>query len=585
MEYKAMKFTYSLRFRLTILFILTTVIPVLILGFAMPFYYHSLLSKETQKLTENTLSSLTQNIETYLDDLERLTITPYLNEDVMFSLKLKASGQYEKANPYTKLVADRALYNTLPDYLKNTRHDILGTILLPFDGSVFVTSNNYSTGAKPNYPYKSQNWYKKAVNADGRVAFISAHFQDYLKKDQASQVFSVARLIKDPDSSKPLAVMMANADTVILKKILKDIKFNVSSTTAIFDDKGQLIYSNHPIPNQVLQQHDENKSIIKGEKDTYVTVEKDIEKTKWKVMVLLSNSELKAKVRWMYLAGLCISIGGVIVIFIIFFVTSRWLIKPFKEMTKVMKEVQEGDLKVRFNTHGKDEVAQLGNALNTMISQLNKMIDREFRAALNQKNAEFRALQSQIQPHFLYNTLNGFIGLNRLGDTKGLEKAILGLSGMLRYILDQGDWTTVKEELQFLQKYCNLQKLRFTERLDVQIHCEPEVEHWKVPKLLLQPLTENAIIHGVEPVGRPCVVTIEAKRDKLDDNSFLLMSIRDNGLGFDLTSDFYENNRIGINNIKERLNISYPHAQFEIKSQLGAGTEIEIRIPEEDLKK
>jgi two-component system, sensor histidine kinase YesM len=219
-----------------------------------------------------------------------------------------------------------------------------------------------------------------------------------------------------------------------------------------------------------------------------------------------------------------------------------------------------------------------------MISQLNIMIDREFRAALNQKNAEFRALQSQIQPHFLYNTLNGFIGLNRLGDRKGLEKAILGLSGMLRYILDKGDWTTVKEELHFLQKYCDLQKLRFTERLHVQIQCNPEVEQWKVPKLLLQPLAENAIIHGVEPIERPCIVTIEAKGDKLADESYLLISIRDNGIGFDLKIDSCENNSIGINNVKERLKISFPSAQFEIKSQLGTGTEIEIRIPEEELK-
>lgn len=577
-----MHFTYSLRFRLTILFILTTVIPVLIIGFTMPYYYQSLLSKESQKLTESTLLSLSQNIETYLDDLERLTITPYLNDNVMFSLKLRASGQYEEANDYTKLKAEQALYNTLPNYLKNTRHDILGTILLPYDGSVFVTSTNYSTEVKPNYPFKSQNWYKRAVSADGKVTFISDHSQDYLKDEKAHQVFSVARLIKDPDTSKPLAVMMANADTVILKKILSEIKFNVKSTTAILDDKGQLIYSNHPIPDYVLQQVDNNKNIIKSDEESYVTVEKDIKKTKWKVVALLSNSELKAKVRWMYIAGLCISIGGMVLILIIFSFTSRWLIKPFKEMTKVMKEVQEGNLQVRFHTHGKDEVAQLGNALNTMISQLNKIIDQEFRAALNQKNAEFRALQSQIQPHFLYNTLNGFIGLNRLGDKKGLEKAILGLSGMLRYILDQGDWTTVKEELQFLQKYCDLQKLRFSERLNVLVHIETEVEQWKIPKLLLQPLVENAIIHGVEPLERPCNVTIEGKSEKYDSESYLVITIRDNGIGFNFNGDFNQNNRIGINNVKERLTMSFPRAQFDIRSQLEAGTVIEIRIPEED---
>src|SRR5258706_6202732 len=135
-----MKLRYSLRVKLTILFLVAIVLPVLLFMFALPTYYRNLLTDDTQTLTQTLLTSITRNIQTYMDDLERLTISPYLYDDVMRALKLKVSGQYADADTHTKLLANRALNTTFPAFLQNPRKDIVATILLPLDGSSFITT-------------------------------------------------------------------------------------------------------------------------------------------------------------------------------------------------------------------------------------------------------------------------------------------------------------------------------------------------------------------------------------------------------------------------------------------------------------
>ncbi len=210
----------------------------------------------------------------------------------------------------------------------------------------------------------------------------------------------------------------------------------------------------------------------------------------------------------------------------------------------------------------------------------------KFNELLEKKEAEFQALQSQIQPHFLYNFLNGLIGLNRLGDRKSLEKAIFSLQEMLRYILEHDEWTTIKEEFLFLQKYCELQKIRFQEYFNYFINFEKNVESYKIPKLILQPLVENSIIHGIEPLGHEGKLNITAKLDNNNNNnnSFLTISIIDNGIGFN-KNKVKINDHIGISNVRERLSISFNNASFKITSKIGNGTKITIKISEKELIK
>ncbi|WP_248925841.1 cache domain-containing sensor histidine kinase [Paenibacillus hamazuiensis] len=583
-----MKWLHSIRFRLTLLFLATIVFPVALIVMKLPDYYSSIIAKQAKALTDNTLTALTYNIETYLDDLDRMTIAPYLNNDVMAALKLKASRQYAEASAYSKMQAEIALAYTLPKFLNNTRKDILGVILLPFDGSVYVTSPSGTTESTPDFAFSRQIWYRKAVESDGNVAFISAHVQDYISTSLQREVFSVARLIKDPDSQKPLAVIMADADTILLAKMINGVRFDNRSIVAVMDDHHNLLYSNYPLSSDVLA-----KLAAQGEKvtsggETYSVVKKTISRSNWSIAVLFPDSVIRAQLSWIYWVGLLFAAGGLLIALLLFFTVSHWIVTPFKQMIHVMKKVQRGDLTSRYRARGHDEIAQLGASLNTMIAQLEELIDREYKAVLGQRVADYRALQSQIQPHFLYNTLSGFIGLNRTGQSQLLEKAILSLSGLLRYILGHNDWSLLRDELDFIAKYCELQRIRFQERLQFRIELEAGLEEIKLPKLLLQPLVENAIIHGIEPLFRPCTLTVAASRrfrrfdhsvDSLEEE-VLEIQVADDGAGFDAAAG---GESVGLSNVRERLKLAYGRGMFRIDSAIGQGTTASIIIPWKDV--
>ncbi|MFD2614876.1 cache domain-containing sensor histidine kinase [Paenibacillus gansuensis] len=575
----------SIRIKLTLLFLFTIVCPVVIIVLALPSYYLQLIRNQQSTLMEGTLAALTSNIETYLDDLERITVTPYYHSDMMDALKMKAAFNWEGLKPFERFQAEQALSTALPNALKNLRQDILGTILLPMDGSVYITSPSFYTAPVKGYQFQSQPWYVQAVKADGRVAFISVHEQDYLDGARA-KVFSVARLIKDPDSKKPLGVIMADADTVAIERIMSGLRLTSGSIAVILDDKGELIYASRPLDDGVRRRLAEGSPSVGGEHDSYSVVSRKVSRSNWTIDVLFPESVIKVQQKRVYILGIALASGGFVVALVLYATVSRWMVTPFKEMVQTMKRVQRGDLQTFYPVRGKDEIAQLGSNLNTMIERLGELIDREFRAVLGQRNAEYRALQSQIQPHFLYNTLNGFIGLNRSGQRMLLERAILSLSGMLRYTLDSRDLVRLKEEMEFVSQYCELQHMRFAEKFNFEIRCSQDIETVLVPKLLLQPIVENAVLHGIEPCDRQCTLVVEAFRMESEDGTRPAVEIvvRDDGAGFEPGSG--RSGGVGFPNVSERLHLACEGSSIRVTSQAGEGTLVLIHIPikEADLR-
>jgi len=202
---------------------------------------------------------------------------------------------------------------------------------------------------------------------------------------------------------------------------------------------------------------------------------------------------------------------------------------------------------------------------------------------LRQKEVELEALQSQIHPHFLYNILSGLIGLNRAGERESLERTVFALQGMLRYTLEQDTWTTIRYEFNFLKEYCELQKIRFQERFNFHIDYSDEAAQHKIPKLLLQPLVENAIIHGIEPLDRTGNLEITAHIERTNHQPALIIQVLDDGMGFDITS-LKTKKQIGLSNVRERLLIAYGNTTLNIKSKKDKGTEIFIKINLKDLQ-
>ncbi|HWR11514.1 MAG TPA: histidine kinase [Rectinemataceae bacterium] len=209
----------------------------------------------------------------------------------------------------------------------------------------------------------------------------------------------------------------------------------------------------------------------------------------------------------------------------------------------------------------------------------------EVHAALAARHdAGLEALQAQIQPHFMYNVLTSLMALNRMGETKKLEAAIIALKDMLRYALGQDQWTTVSEEFAFLEKYCELQKLRHGNRFDFVFESEEAADDIHIPKLIVQPLVENAFIHGLELKLGPGRLLIGARIE----HDSLVIRVQDDGIGcapaaLDTVGDgSLLHERVGLGNVRKRLVLLYKDARLDLAGAEGEGFAALISIPLEE---
>jgi sensor histidine kinase YesM len=206
----------------------------------------------------------------------------------------------------------------------------------------------------------------------------------------------------------------------------------------------------------------------------------------------------------------------------------------------------------------------------------------ELHAALAaRRDAGLEALQSQIQPHFIYNILTSLMALNRMGETKKLEAAIIALKDMLRYALGQDQWTTVADEFAFLGKYCELQKLRHGDRFDFRFSSSAEADEAQIPKLIVQPLVENAFIHGLELKLGPGRLLVGAKTE----DGWLRIRVEDDGVGCDPETlgtggdRGLLNERVGLENVRKRLELLDKDARLDLTGAKGSGFAALISIP------
>jgi sensor histidine kinase YesM len=193
---------------------------------------------------------------------------------------------------------------------------------------------------------------------------------------------------------------------------------------------------------------------------------------------------------------------------------------------------------------------------------------------LERRNAQFQALEAQIRPHFLYNVLGSFMGLNRMGDRERLESSILALKDLLRHSLDGSHFVSLGDEFRIAERYCELQRLRFDQRLSYEVRLPPGVANLRVPGLLVQPLIENAIIHGIEPLDRPGHVSLRAESDPQQ----VRIIVEDDGIGF-IPSPIARSTHIGLFNVRERLRLAYSGADLSVDSAPGEGARCTISIP------
>lgn len=262
--------------------------------------------------------------------------------------------------------------------------------------------------------------------------------------------------------------------------------------------------------------------------------------------------------------------------------------RPIRKLSEVTDQVAKGNLDVRSEVKGGIEVSMLSDSLNTMIDKINELIEQVTKEQIRLRKAEFELLQSQINPHFLYNTLDAIIWLAEAGEQKKVVDMVGSLSEFFRTSLNRGkDIITIEEELHHVRSYLEIQQVRYQDILEYEIQVSEEFNKYLIPKITIQPLVENALYHGIKNKRGPGSILVKAKKEK----DFFYIQIEDNGIG--IKEERLEQVRAGIRdrvltgkdiyglyNVNERIRLNFGEKYgIFIESTFEEMTVVSIALP------
>ncbi|HZG57689.1 sensor histidine kinase [Paenibacillus sp.] len=479
-----------------------------------------------------TLKQVTLNIDTYMNELNRLSLMPYQYEEILDFL----GSEREEGQPLT-LEEIEQLNGFVSKVFINGRVDIMGVSLYGERGASYVVlpESQYITSYKLD---DDAEWLKRAKGQFGQPTFITTH-EIVSTSGTVYRVFSIARELRSFDTGETLGYIVIDIDPTAVRNILTQVKLGEQESLYIADKNGRLVigstlgvgdpasigllagegvrHLNVPGVGSLLVSH--VTSGVTG----WTTVSAVPVRELMEDSVVLRNSIALLGVAFV---GLAMALSALFA----FGVT-----KPLRKLSRLMRKVEQGDLQVSFPVASGDEVGRLGHAFNTMVSKLSELGYLLYETELREKDAQIAALQSKINPHFLYNTLGSISMYAELEGNKEIVLMSNNLSRLLRYSLgSRKETVTLRDELEHVNGYMAIQKLRYDERIDYVCDIEPSALDCRMIPLLLQPIVENALNHGIDKgvgIGR-------IRLGGCAEDGTLRLTVEDDGVG--LTSERLE---------------------------------------------
>lgn len=362
--------------------------------------------------------------------------------------------------------------------------------------------------------------------------------------------------------------------------------------TFMLDQNQRLIAGDEKTVSQVIDavcamenRGGESKELMVGQERMALSVIEN-EATGWKIYTLVPYSDISAQVQSLNHSILLSIILCNLLILVCLLVVSLAITAPVKKLIEAMREVQQGNFDYRIDNKRSDEMGRLMETFNYMVFKIDMLIKEVYQEKLAQKNAELEALQSQINPHFLYNTLDTINWMLLEKKEYEISGIVVSLGEMMKYAISRSSRTVaLREEIRHVSNYLLIQKERMEDKLEYEIDIPHQYESVQVPRLILQPLVENAIIHGIETGGKVSIRVYEREED-----GGCWLEVSDNGAGMDeeqlkrlrdgTTEMRMDHRSIGVENVNKRIRLYYGEEfGLTIESRLGEGTVIRFCIP------
>lgn len=365
----------------------------------------------------------------------------------------------------------------------------------------------------------------------------------------------------------------------------------------LLDGAGEVVSSDLEInldPKAIL----DSGSVVQNGEESYIVVRQKSELTGWTLAVLTPLRETTEGVSILRTALLVSGMIGVVLFLIMSFFLSTMITRPLIRLMRAMRSAEPGAMRPNLMVSSTMEINELNNVYNQMVYRQNELTRVVHEKEVMQSRAELKALQSQINPHFLFNTLEAFYwSLEEKGDEE-MARMVVAMSRLFRYIISssqQDEWVTMADELEHAERYLQIMQMRLGERMQWQIQLSDAVREVHIPKLLIQPLVENAILHGVESKLGPGTISVHV--DASTEKNLVRIEVRDDGPGMDesrLQSVIHalhggpavsnKGTGVGLINVHWRLKLYFgsqlgERCKLSITSKVGEGTVICFEIP------
>ena len=566
---------------------------VLVVTIVSVRYTNSAIFENSIVYTQTIIHQLNQNIDSYITYMDNIASVISESGDAHDYLYREdkypgtgSSGQY-KTGPRGRLVEQ---FETI---LKG-RSDIKNIGILRENGAALF--NTGSQFLNPDLNLNTQQWFLNAKGNYNQYSLTSSHVQHAIRGER-SWVITLSRGIRNfSGKGENDGVVFIDLNYSAISELCDQNSMGSRGYIFILDENGNIVY--HPQQQQLYNElQTENIDLVmNAESDTIRTGRGSDEKiytmarsdkTGWTIVGCMNTAELLKKSQKAQSIYLVMAVGLVAVALFLSNIIARNITLPIQKLRDSMARVQEGDF------HGADievlsenEIGSLTKSFNVMTHRIEELMEQNIHEQEQKRRSEMKALQSQINPHFLYNTLDSIIWM---AEGKKNEEVVLmtaSLARLLRQsISNEDEVVSIGNEIEYVRSYLTIQKMRYKDKLEFEIDVDPSIKYIKIVKLVLQPIVENAIYHGLKYKESKGLLIVRGYAR--GENAFI--EIADNGVGMDaetLKHIFerhkvnYHSNGVGVYNVQKRLQLHYG-ADYGItyRSEPGIGTTATIIIP------
>lgn len=563
------------------MFLISMLIPTIITMVCFWIYINRLEIEREERNSQNILNSVLQNLELQFSENNNIRDAFYVHKKVFQEAEsLNNPRLYQYYDELTRIDIEDNYIVTLTKLLHTSARDVRAVVFFPAAGeeTAYYLGKDSAEIREISYPgYQDELWYQKVTEEKEDAYYYISDIPDYMPNKKLGEVYSYVTPLKDVNNHKILGVVKIDVSKKTLQNTLDALE-NSEDTGLMLMQEGEVFAKSSGLGE--VEEIKENQ-VMAGNR-TYQTVKKAVPKTDLQIVYLYSRITIYREFAYVIIISILVVMSGWVLAFFYYRFQAGKMVSDVQKITNVVQGVENGNLNHHIEIHDSSEFGRIAEAINHMIDSLKAYIEKEYILVIQQQKAEYRALQSQINPHFLYNTLNGFVALNRMGEKKSLEKSIIGLSRLFHYACSRQDTSRVKDELDFLEEYLKLEKLKYAERLEYLIWVDAECKEKRIPKLLLQPVVENSIKHGMGDTDQAIMIQISATYTNVKGiGNVMTLTVRDNGVGFDNRYMEDEGQHIGITNVRTRAELYCKNVVFQCVSRLGKGTGTTFVFPDE----